>query len=838
MSFKSKYHVGQRVCFDSLGTIRYIGPVEGTGPEKEWLGIEWDNNERGKHNGVFKGRRYFTCLSSSPTVASFIRSNRLSNHERNFVEAVHEKYATVSLPEKPIEISGKIAEEIGFDKIWKEQSKLQELKIVLVDGLRINKAGDGQNIRATCPKIVELDLSRNLFQDIEEVVKICGELDDLKSLKLKFTNINLDHGRREEFSRIKQLEMDEMLMPFEVLAGFARQFPSLIVLAASSNFFASIPCSLEIPNLTSLTMEYNKFTSFFDLSPLASLKSLENLHLKGNDISEIMPPIESSGTDLESSRTAPVFGNKLRYIDLSYNNIGSWKFVDDLPSVFPGMTALRLSHNPIYGGIGMAKGSPTSIEEGYMFTVARLKNLKILNFSNVMTADRTNAEMFYLSRISKAIAEAPESEEASIIAQHKRYEELCEIYGAPTIVRKGADAINPDSLEARLINFTFYKRAKKEGGIDETITLKREIPKSFDIYRVKGIVGRMFGLPPLNIRLTWETGQWDPVAGYEENEDSSDDEWDEKIEDALVKTANAKRGKWMEREVEIEDSTRQVGFCVDGSEAKIRVEPSPKPNSKMPSSTQPDVEAHSQNQKRKTPWPSYFLVRKTGEVVPLIAVDELPPSLDLVGVPRNLDLAETVGMLNLGIQRSCGAYYRVEMGREETPRSEKDESTAAKPRPTITTTLPTKPIPTAPQAIRQPPPTPVFSAPSSPSQSLPPTQTQLCRHWCKHGICKWDQQCRYRHIMPMTLHGLQEVGLSDWPAWYRGQNPGFFAAESSAGMIRRGKRVVRDQERGKVLRSEELGEQIIRRLRNLEASKSKERKASSGDEGEECGEVG
>lgn len=59
----------------------------------------------------------------------------------------------------------------------------------------------------------------------------------------------------------------------------------------------------------------------------------------------------------------------------------------------------------------------------------------------------------------------------------------------------------------------------------------------------------------------------------------------------------------------------------------------------------------------------------------------------------------------------------------------------------------------------------------------PRGDTQLCRHWCTHGICKWGQQCRYRHIMPMTHAGLAEIGLSDWPLWYRGLNPGYFAGE-------------------------------------------------------------
>jgi len=61
-------------------------------------------------------------------------------------------------------------------------------------------------------------------------------------------------------------------------------------------------------------------------------------------------------------------------------------------------------------------------------------------------------------------------------------------------------------------------------------------------------------------------------------------------------------------------------------------------------------------------WPKFFLVRKkgeSGEVVPLIAVDELPPTCNLVGIPRTLDLEETIGMLNLGSQPSCGEFYQI-----------------------------------------------------------------------------------------------------------------------------------------------------------------------------------
>lgn len=42
-----------------IGTVRYIGNVDNT--TGTWLGVEWDDPQRGKHDGLKDGRRYFTC---------------------------------------------------------------------------------------------------------------------------------------------------------------------------------------------------------------------------------------------------------------------------------------------------------------------------------------------------------------------------------------------------------------------------------------------------------------------------------------------------------------------------------------------------------------------------------------------------------------------------------------------------------------------------------------------------------------------------------------------------------------------------------------------------------
>jgi hypothetical protein len=99
------------------------------------------------------------------------------------------KYSTDTI-ESPgaIIISGKQVEEVGFEKIKKLQSRLNELKIVYLDGLLISQpinAQRAQEIVNTCPKISTLDLARNLLESIEEVAYICQYLSQLRELRLK-----------------------------------------------------------------------------------------------------------------------------------------------------------------------------------------------------------------------------------------------------------------------------------------------------------------------------------------------------------------------------------------------------------------------------------------------------------------------------------------------------------------------------------------------------------------------------------------------------------------------------------------------------------------------------
>ena len=52
--------VGARVILNGYkGTVKYVGEVKGA--QGVWLGIEWDDPSRGRHDGARDGVKYFAC---------------------------------------------------------------------------------------------------------------------------------------------------------------------------------------------------------------------------------------------------------------------------------------------------------------------------------------------------------------------------------------------------------------------------------------------------------------------------------------------------------------------------------------------------------------------------------------------------------------------------------------------------------------------------------------------------------------------------------------------------------------------------------------------------------
>jgi tubulin-specific chaperone E len=56
--------------------------------------------------------------------------------------------------------------------------------MVILDSMLIHSSNSYQEIRETCPRIEDLDLSRNLFRSLKTVGEICLPLKRLRTLRL------------------------------------------------------------------------------------------------------------------------------------------------------------------------------------------------------------------------------------------------------------------------------------------------------------------------------------------------------------------------------------------------------------------------------------------------------------------------------------------------------------------------------------------------------------------------------------------------------------------------------------------------------------------------------
>lgn len=199
--------------------------------------------------------------------------------------------------------------------------------------------------------------------------------------------------------------------------------------------------------------------------------------------------------------------------------------------------------------------------------------------------------MYYLSLIGKELSATSEEEESRILASHPRYSELCDLYGEPMITRaivsdaSGQRAIHPRSVAARLIKMAF--RLSDPSSATEPGTGKqhesstrgqvKEIPASFNSYQVKALVSRLFGLPAYGFKLIWETDEFDPVEKDASAEDFLDSDSEDETQEKPCASSEPNVSRFVRREVELGESTRDIGFLFQGEtgEMRIRVEVPP-----------------------------------------------------------------------------------------------------------------------------------------------------------------------------------------------------------------------------------------------------------------------
>jgi Leucine-rich repeat (LRR) protein len=320
-------HMGERVrdkAGTSTGTVRYIGTVHTSKNEHlNWVGVEWDDVTRGKHDGWLAGpgggERYFKCAMGA---GSFVKAQKLLL-SKDFVQVMKDKYEHGGEEEsiinsvdtqrgrsKPIIL-------VGMDKVanWHQ---MNTIKKVSLEGTFAGKVVQ-EAIAAACPQVKELNLSKTLIGTWKNVAKVGLALPNLRSLRLDFCRL----GPRLEYPLASDHVLRHSMLRLQVLILSNTAIPWGQVLA---------------------------------LEP--ALPQLEELHLCGNHLSTFDPPRTTYGSwasttgdrrgDQRGRVGEPWVGifKNLKVLNLSGNDIDDWRQIWRF-AWLPKLERLMLNENGI-----------------------------------------------------------------------------------------------------------------------------------------------------------------------------------------------------------------------------------------------------------------------------------------------------------------------------------------------------------------------------------------------------------------------------------------------------------------------------------------------------------
>ena len=154
-------------------TVRYVGPLAGKDAEAVYVGVEWDDGGRGKHDGLVEGQRYFQCRPDGSGSFFKLKALRARSTDKGLTldEALVEKYETRTAVEEQHYVMTTKAAALKIEMVGMEPESVtpvQELNTVSLSAMHIvTVAGDGSpNLATTCPQMRHLDVSSNALSDV------------------------------------------------------------------------------------------------------------------------------------------------------------------------------------------------------------------------------------------------------------------------------------------------------------------------------------------------------------------------------------------------------------------------------------------------------------------------------------------------------------------------------------------------------------------------------------------------------------------------------------------------------------------------------------------------
>ncbi|KAM9792236.1 tubulin-specific chaperone E [Neosynchiropus ocellatus] len=457
-----------------------MGPVPPT--KGVWLGVEWDDPERGKHDGSHEGVHYFTC--SHPSGGSFVRPAKVS-FGCDYMTAVRHVYQ-VDVEEvlsQDIAISSKKLEWAGVS-----ERSFENLKSLLLRLTDVSSPGADGEVRKMTPNVRLLNLSRTLMSSWDQVAAIVQQLEYLEELELSYNRLCLPSdpvAHLHSFSQLKTLALNSCALSWSEVLECAPMWPQLQKLSLEENNISNLQRPEDVlQTLTSLSLSSNQLQED-SLSCLAHLPRLEELHLSNTGLSVVRFPDAPPG-----GRTS-MFPS-LKNLHLDHNNISEWFVVNELAKL-ASLVKLQMKGNKLCD-VGNLRWSDQLI--------AKLERLQVLNNGLISRDDRLGAELVYMRTFGeewlKAGGRGQLSEEFR--HAHPSYQNLIQKHGA--VDEEQLKKNVPFALKNRLIDITFVFPDDPE-----RTPASKKLPAFMTVQKIKGLLRRWLKLQAPDVKLCYTRGQ-------------------------------------------------------------------------------------------------------------------------------------------------------------------------------------------------------------------------------------------------------------------------------------------------------------------------------------------
>ncbi|KAL5008816.1 hypothetical protein ScPMuIL_014397 [Solemya velum] len=494
----SQVQVGDRLKFDvDLATVKFIGHIPSS--KGVWLGVEWDNPSRGKHDGTHEGQKYFQ--TSHPTAGSFIRPKKAEFGVR-CLAALQDRYGRVEtddagvVAEELYVLSSKkkqtFVEMVGAKSVNEKQSKLEELEDVSLRNMAIYGSGPNPDLSRFAPNIQELDLCQNLLPSWQSVATIAQQLPNLRTLNISQNKLQFPDNPSDLigcFPSLRCLYLNRMNYTWQEVLRCCSMFPVLEDLHVCFNNIKELWGPNLLPKrLKLLNLESNPLEGWNQILKMGTLQNLEKLIITENNIETIIFP------ECEPTDKTPLFP-KLQSLCLNRNQISEWSSVTEMNKL-QNLKELKMQFNPILVTVSME----TAWEE----VIARIGGLQIFNRTQVMESHRRGAEIDYLKKngpewIKAGGNEDPAKNNPSLefLKKHPRYMELVKIYGAA----EESEMVQPSrTLKDNLICVKIRSLAIPGKGV-----LEKKLPVTMTVQKLKSLVKRLFRVDNREITLSYRS---------------------------------------------------------------------------------------------------------------------------------------------------------------------------------------------------------------------------------------------------------------------------------------------------------------------------------------------